>query len=435
MVNQRSKSGCWTCRLRRKKCAEDGLPCSNCETRGVDCHGYGPRPAWKDRGHQEKQEADRLQLRRRNQATRRPSSSNTTDATVENSIYCLSPSMAFASPTADLASSSFPSSSVETPIFPFPSGSPSHLDPSDLTLLPDFWVPDFEEAPGTSPFCDNPSITIPAPPGNTLENAPQDQDLTPLASFIEAGVTSLEFPSNRLHPSEEREVELMMQYLEEDFPKQHPSYCPSAVRVQAWLMCTFRRSRTFLYASLCISAYFNFLKAPSHDGARQTELFREYDRLKHMAAKAHALLMEASSKRESQKLTRDELDFMLGETIIASVQLAILEVSVYRRAFSSVDLQAYSSPVTRGEPRQCTIVPRFGLARIDSMPRTGFFRQFTTDDPSNSISNGAQGSGILHWHSHMDTRFALLDKTDYTARRCCISTTPRPWLPIRQIFH
>lgn len=328
MVNQRSKSGCWTCRLRRKKCPEDCLPSSNCESRGVDCHGYGPRPAWKDRGQQEKLEADRLHLRRRNQ-TRRLSSSNATDATSDNSIYCLSPSLAFGSPAPDLAPSSFPPSSIDTSGFPFASDAPSHLDPSNLALLPEFWVPDFESIHGKSPFAEDLPHAIPLSNVDALEDAQQNTDPTPLASPTKAA-TVLDFlPNNRLLPSEEREIELMMQYLEEDFPKQHPSYGPSAVGVQAWLMCSFGRSPAFLYALLCMSAYFNFLKAPAHDGARRTELFREYDRFRHQAAKAHALLLDTKSNGDSGEQSLADSDFMLGERIISSVQLAILEVSVH----------------------------------------------------------------------------------------------------------
>lgn len=58
---KRTKSGCWTCRLRRKKCNEGGPPCDNCEARGIHCHGYGPKPQWKDRGALEREEARKLQ--------------------------------------------------------------------------------------------------------------------------------------------------------------------------------------------------------------------------------------------------------------------------------------------------------------------------------------------------------------------------------------
>lgn len=60
-ASKRTKSGCWTCRLRRKKCNEGGPPCDNCEARGVHCHGYGPKPQWKDRGSLEREEARKLQ--------------------------------------------------------------------------------------------------------------------------------------------------------------------------------------------------------------------------------------------------------------------------------------------------------------------------------------------------------------------------------------
>ncbi|KAH6623947.1 putative C6 transcription factor [Chaetomium tenue] len=322
MVNQRSKSGCWTCRLRRKKCPENGPPCSNCESRGVACHGYGPRPAWKDRGDKEKEEAERLQLRRCNQ-TRRSSSSNATDTTSGDSIYCLLPSTAFASPPPDLVSFSFSPPTVDNSSFPFPSSSPAHLDDPSFAFLPESWVPGLDSIPGLTPFGDNSSIDTLRPPRHTL----QDVGLTPPASALPTGAESvLDFPANnRLPPSEEREIELTMQYLERDFPRQHPSYGAPTVGVRAWLMCSFKRSSSFRYASLCISAYFDFLKAPSHDGPRRTELFREYDRFKQLAAKAHALLLEASvdGSRGDQSLA--QRDFMLGEKIVSSVQLAALE--------------------------------------------------------------------------------------------------------------
>ncbi|TPX11351.1 uncharacterized protein E0L32_001169 [Thyridium curvatum] len=46
MSGARTKTGCWTCRLRRKKC-DEGLPaCSSCISRDLYCYGYGEKPAW-----------------------------------------------------------------------------------------------------------------------------------------------------------------------------------------------------------------------------------------------------------------------------------------------------------------------------------------------------------------------------------------------------
>ncbi|KAE8448824.1 hypothetical protein EG329_008826 [Mollisiaceae sp. DMI_Dod_QoI] len=50
----RSRSGCWTCRLRRKKCDERRPGCETCEKLSISCHGYGSRPPWMDGGEQEK---------------------------------------------------------------------------------------------------------------------------------------------------------------------------------------------------------------------------------------------------------------------------------------------------------------------------------------------------------------------------------------------
>ncbi|PVH74816.1 hypothetical protein DL98DRAFT_537163 [Cadophora sp. DSE1049] len=56
----RSKQGCWTCRLRKKKCDEAHPVCSLCESLSIACYGYGPRPEWMDSGEREKAVADGL---------------------------------------------------------------------------------------------------------------------------------------------------------------------------------------------------------------------------------------------------------------------------------------------------------------------------------------------------------------------------------------
>ncbi|KAH8733612.1 fungal-specific transcription factor domain-containing protein [Ilyonectria robusta] len=50
----RSKQGCWTCRLRKKKCDERQPVCAVCESLLITCYGYGPKPEWMDDGEEEK---------------------------------------------------------------------------------------------------------------------------------------------------------------------------------------------------------------------------------------------------------------------------------------------------------------------------------------------------------------------------------------------
>ncbi|KAL2751782.1 hypothetical protein ACRALDRAFT_1073110 [Sodiomyces alcalophilus JCM 7366] len=47
-IPARSNHGCWTCRVRKKKCDETHPQCNVCVSLGLECHGYGPRPEWID---------------------------------------------------------------------------------------------------------------------------------------------------------------------------------------------------------------------------------------------------------------------------------------------------------------------------------------------------------------------------------------------------
>ncbi|KAG0645738.1 Pestheic acid cluster transcriptional regulator 3 [Hyphodiscus hymeniophilus] len=55
----RSNQGCWTCRLRKKKCDEVSPGCLRCASVNVECH-YGPRPPWIDNVLLGKQELEHI---------------------------------------------------------------------------------------------------------------------------------------------------------------------------------------------------------------------------------------------------------------------------------------------------------------------------------------------------------------------------------------
>ncbi|KAI9730862.1 MAG: hypothetical protein M1834_005580 [Cirrosporium novae-zelandiae] len=58
----RSSKGCWTCRLRRKKCDEGKPACLACQSRSIQCHGYdNKRPEWMDGASREQAELSRIQ--------------------------------------------------------------------------------------------------------------------------------------------------------------------------------------------------------------------------------------------------------------------------------------------------------------------------------------------------------------------------------------
>lgn len=58
--SRRSKSsGCWVCKLRRKKCNESRPTCGDCAKLKIECQ-YGPKPSWMDGGALQKQKAAQL---------------------------------------------------------------------------------------------------------------------------------------------------------------------------------------------------------------------------------------------------------------------------------------------------------------------------------------------------------------------------------------
>ncbi|EHK20467.1 uncharacterized protein TRIVIDRAFT_134018, partial [Trichoderma virens Gv29-8] len=49
-------SGCWTCRVRHRKCDSRTPTCKECTDRNVQCHGYGQKPEWMDGATEEEKE-------------------------------------------------------------------------------------------------------------------------------------------------------------------------------------------------------------------------------------------------------------------------------------------------------------------------------------------------------------------------------------------
>lgn len=56
----RSSNGCWTCRLRRKKCDEQRPVCNECLTLHISTCNYGDKPAWMDGGVKQESMAEQI---------------------------------------------------------------------------------------------------------------------------------------------------------------------------------------------------------------------------------------------------------------------------------------------------------------------------------------------------------------------------------------
>ncbi|KAB5578140.1 fungal-specific transcription factor domain-containing protein [Coniochaeta sp. 2T2.1] len=57
---KRSSNGCWTCRLRRKKCDQKQPICDTCSTLLITCHNGQEKPEWMDGGARQEEMAEQL---------------------------------------------------------------------------------------------------------------------------------------------------------------------------------------------------------------------------------------------------------------------------------------------------------------------------------------------------------------------------------------
>ncbi|WAO96644.1 Zn(2)-C6 fungal-type domain-containing protein [Fusarium falciforme] len=67
----RSSDGCWTCRLRRKKCDEIRPVCDTCSALNITCYFTEDKPEWMDGGPRQEEMAEKLRKEVKEQAYRR----------------------------------------------------------------------------------------------------------------------------------------------------------------------------------------------------------------------------------------------------------------------------------------------------------------------------------------------------------------------------
>lgn len=67
----RSSGGCWTCRVRRKKCAENRPVCDTCNALEITCYFEDEKPDWMDGGQKQKDMGEAIKAQVKKQASQR----------------------------------------------------------------------------------------------------------------------------------------------------------------------------------------------------------------------------------------------------------------------------------------------------------------------------------------------------------------------------
>ncbi|PVH88372.1 hypothetical protein DL98DRAFT_403861 [Cadophora sp. DSE1049] len=210
----RSKQGCWTCRLRRKKCDERRDVCLICESLSITCYGYGPKPEWMDGGERERAMANSIKQIVKH-TSRKKGRLGTTLSRFRKSHADREKGAGVLAPKSNNAGT----------------GNGSSGD-------------------GLEPTGSETSPTASTDAGTKSSVSDRNQSSSPSA------IQENNPPPTEMIIVSINETVLLMHFLDHVFPLQHPMYKPEVAEGgRSWLLSLLLRTKPLYHASLALSAY------------------------------------------------------------------------------------------------------------------------------------------------------------------------------------
>ncbi|PVI07516.1 hypothetical protein DM02DRAFT_551138 [Periconia macrospinosa] len=213
----RSHDGCWTCKVRKKRCDELRPVCRNCSTLEITCHFGNQKPSWMDNGNGQKEKAKEVKREVKSAAARRRGTV-LTDA-----------------------------------LEPVPSTSDR-----GITLIAD--SSDAENAFGMSPLFRGEPFSESAPSWISAHTEPNAEPSSSNANqdFWNKSNRLLERDSSDDQPGDsELDRRFMMFYFDHFFPFLFPFYKPPILEGgRSWIMELVVGSEAMWHTTLCLSTYF-----------------------------------------------------------------------------------------------------------------------------------------------------------------------------------
>ncbi|TVY81371.1 Pestheic acid cluster transcriptional regulator [Lachnellula suecica] len=211
----RSKQGCWTCRLRKKKCDEKHPFCSTCESLSITCYGYGQlKPDWMDNGEKEKAMANSIKQVVKH--TSRRKGRLATSITQLQKHY-----------------------------------SGKRADPTVVKIAPKSTGASSSSSPGSKHEADQPNTESSPPEYSTQTNSLPRSSNEPTPEL-----TSTRSDPSSIPAVAGNEAVLLMHFLDNVFCLQYPLYKPGVIEGgRGWLLSLLLRTKPLYHASLALSAY------------------------------------------------------------------------------------------------------------------------------------------------------------------------------------
>ena len=281
-----SPSGCWTCRLRHRKCDLRTPVCRECRDRSIPCHGYGSKPSWMDGATAERQELTRIKKAVKQNFRKVRRAQNRDRQAASHRLH----GSAIPSPIVPIHSPSTPAAAV--------TGLPPHSHPQHLSANAE--SPQTSHAPGLA------SVG----PGN---------DCIPVQNDRSTAIIPCSCHPAPLDVFQPKSASLVMHYFDKVFYWQYPYFqSRSCLGDRGWFLSSISSGGPLYHAALALSMlHRNEVGDPWRDYPRNQEAF-EYH------TKALQELCEFSRRTETETLLKDKSQ--LAEFAASSLMLISFQV-------------------------------------------------------------------------------------------------------------
>ncbi|GKT64289.1 transcriptional regulatory protein ume6 [Colletotrichum tofieldiae] len=254
----RSSEGCWTCRLRRKKCDEARPVCDGCAQLEITCYYSDTKPDWMDGGERQKEMADSLKKQVKIQANNRRERKYLQGLDVDGNLVGGSEDGDHGIPPVPALSADGGSSKATD------SNSPSTVNdtPGDSSSPP-FQMNSVkssinEIAPGASPN----QMRQLSPEWTNHSSPPAAASASPPApTTLPASHPSVPISADQSNPTppfaDDSNLSFIMIYLDYVFPFLFPFYKPALLEGgRGWLLNVLNHNKALYHTALGLSSHF-----------------------------------------------------------------------------------------------------------------------------------------------------------------------------------
>lgn len=266
----RSNAGCWTCRLRRKKCDERRPVCDGCGALEITCHFDDGKPDWMDGGPKQKAMADKIKMQVKKQASQRRdrkymeilrNGSSTLDGEDQQGQYDVQHQHSHHDDhrhhpplSRDATAPDAPFSHLEKNMTP-PSSCTSGASPDEIPSSSNQFFDPYQHK------------QLPAPPPLSHQQQQQQQQLQQQQQQQQLQRLKLNEEEDTTNNGVASDVHFVMIYLDYVFPYLFPHYRPAVLAGgRGWVLDKLQSSKTVYHTAISLASYF-FGIMLAHDDA------------------------------------------------------------------------------------------------------------------------------------------------------------------------